>query len=92
LNDQEYRQLQRNIERTGLSQEAYLRKLILGIQPKDSPPLEYNQLITSLSAIGNNLNQIAVMMHSMGLFENEKYETNYQKLLQVIIRLQMVFE
>jgi hypothetical protein len=92
LNDQEYHQLQTNVFRTGLSQEAYLRKLIVGIQPKESPPLEYNQLIKSLSSISNNLNQVASMMHSIGIFDNEKYETNYLKLFQEILRIQITFE
>jgi hypothetical protein len=92
LNDQEYQQFHGNVLCTGLSQEAYLRKLVTGIQPKEAPPLEYNQLIKSLSAIGKILNQIAIKLHSTGLFDDEMFQKNFSELLQTLIRINMLFE
>ncbi len=44
---------------TGLSVSVLIRKLIAGIQLRPRPPDEYTKLLRELSAIGNNVNQIA---------------------------------
>jgi len=92
LNDSEFRLFQRNVGKTGLSQEAYLRKLIMEIQPKEVPPFEYNQLIQTLLRIGSNMNQIAVKLQSTGIFEADKYFLNYSELLSVLLQIHKMFE
>lgn len=44
---------------TGLSVSTLVRKLIAGTQLRPRPPDEYPKLLRELSAIGNNINQIA---------------------------------
>lgn len=44
---------------TGLCVSALIRKLIASIQLRPRPPGEYTRLLRELSAIGNNINQIA---------------------------------
>lgn len=44
---------------TGLSASALVRKLLDGAQLRPRPPDEYTWLLRELSAIGNNINQIA---------------------------------
>ena len=44
---------------TGLSVSVLIRKLITGVQLRPRPPDEYTKLLRELSAIGNNVNQIA---------------------------------
>ena len=44
---------------TGLSISVLIRKLIAGVQLRPRPPGEYTKLLRELSAIGNNVNQIA---------------------------------
>ena len=44
---------------TGLSVSVLIRKLIAGVQLRPRPPGEYTKLLRELSAIGNNINQIA---------------------------------
>ena len=44
---------------TGLSVSALVRKLITGTQLRPRPPDQYAALLRELSAIGNNINQIA---------------------------------
>ena len=44
---------------TGLCVSVLIRKLITGIQLRPRPPDEYTRLLRELSAIGNNINQIA---------------------------------
>lgn len=44
---------------TGLSVSTLVRKLIAGMQLRPRPPDQYAALLRELSAIGNNINQIA---------------------------------
>ena len=44
---------------TGLSVSVLIRKLIAGVQLRPRPPDDYTKLLRELSAIGNNINQIA---------------------------------
>ena len=44
---------------SGVSVSTLIRKLIAGIQIRPRPPDQYAALLRELSAIGNNINQIA---------------------------------
>lgn len=59
LTAEEYAHLKATAETAGLKVEPTIRKLILGIQLRPRPPGEYTDLLRELSAIGNNINQIA---------------------------------
>lgn len=59
MDETEYRHLQEQCSVTGLSVSVLIRKLIAGVQLRPRPPGEYTKLLRELSAIGNNINQIA---------------------------------
>ena len=59
LTETEYRHLCKQAEITGLKKEPLLRKLIVGTNLRPRPPDTYVALLRELSAIGNNVNQIA---------------------------------
>ena len=59
LDEKEYGQLQKQCSVTGLSKSALVRKLLAGTQIRPRPPDQYSALLRELSAIGNNINQIA---------------------------------
>lgn len=59
LDDKEFGHLQKQCSVTGLSVSAFVRKLIAGTQLRPRPPDQYTALLRELSAIGNNINQIA---------------------------------
>ena len=74
LSDDEYDYFLYNLERTGMSKEAYLRKLLADKIPKTREIGQYEQdVLARLSAIGNNLNQIARRAHTMQIINAEKY-------------------
>lgn len=74
LSDDEYDYFLYNLERTGMSKEAYLRKLLADKIPKTREIGQYEQdVLAQLSAIGNNLNQIARRAHTMQVINAEKY-------------------
>lgn len=59
LTVEEYAHLKATAETAGLKVEPTIRKLIMGVQLRPRPPDEYAALLRELSAIGNNINQIA---------------------------------
>ena len=59
MNEQEYCHLKRQAEAAGMGMDPFIRSLVLGIQLRPCPPDTYAALLRELSAIGNNVNQIA---------------------------------
>lgn len=59
MNEQEYRHLKKQAELAGLGMDPFIRTLIAGVQMRPRPPDTYAALLRELSAIGNNVNQIA---------------------------------
>ena len=54
LTEEELARLKEAARRAGWSQEAYLRALIGGIDPRPKPPPDYLAMTRELHAIGNN--------------------------------------
>ena len=79
LNEGEWRQLKGHVQKSGLSQEAYLRLLISGQRPKELPPIEYHALLRQLYAIGT------------GFFLAEEYHENANALRKAILEIQAAF-
>lgn len=92
LNEKEYSQFIKNVEKAGLPKETYLRQLINGYQPKEMPPLEYFEIIRQLTMIGSNINQIATKLHSIHCFDQEVYLNNFNRLMKLIISIQRAVE
>lgn len=59
LSDVEYQHLLKQCALSGLSTSALLRHSIMGVNIQPRPPDTYAALLRELSAIGNNVNQIA---------------------------------
>ena len=59
MNDKEYTKLKKKATAAGLGIDPFIRNLVAGVDIKPKPPEEYAKLLRELSAIGNNINQIA---------------------------------
>lgn len=88
LTEAEYDRLKRNAKKTGLSVQAYLRKLLAQIQPREAPPIEYFEVLKNLRQINNNMNQIAVVANAKGFVDTAAYWEN-MKTLQKTVGLMM---
>ena len=64
MNEQEYRHLKKQAELAGLGIDPFLRALTAGVQLRPRPPDTYAALLRELSAIGNNVNQIAYWVNA----------------------------
>ena len=59
LSEAEYRHLLKQCTLSSLNTSALLRHSIMGVNIQPRPPNTYADLLRELSAIGNNINQIA---------------------------------
>ena len=62
------------VERTGLSGEEYLRQIVKGVVPRDSPPADYYKMMRQLYHVGNALNQIAQKAHVLKVMDVQRYD------------------
>lgn len=69
--------------KAGLPIEPFLRRLVLGVDLKPRPPAELTEVLRQLSAIGNNINQIARIANSSG--EISQADIEYIKTMQSMI-------
>lgn len=88
LNQREAEALKRKAKKCHLTQAAYVRFLITGYVPRESPPLEYYNLIRELRAIGNNINQIAAVANTTGQIDNTAYQQEASFLYRTILKIQ----
>ncbi len=66
LTDQEHQHLKEQAELSGLGIDPFIRRLILGMDLRPRPPDVYAALLRELSAIGNNINQLAHQANARG--------------------------
>ncbi len=52
-----------------ISEAGLIRLLLRGYQPKPKPDEEFYMAMKELSAIGNNINQLAAKAHSLGFVD-----------------------
>ena len=66
MTEQEYTHLKQQAARSGLGIDPFIRNLVRGVEIRAKTPDCYNALLRELSAIGNNVNQIAHWANSKG--------------------------
>ena len=76
LTDDEYSCLKKNVAKTGLTIQAYFRCLMRNIQPKEQPPVEFQEVLKNLRQINLNMNQIAVKANAIGFIDTAEYWKN----------------
>lgn len=75
LSPQEVAELKRKAELTGLSETAVVRLLIRGYELREKPDSDFYEAMRKLSAIGNNINQLAVKAHALGFIDAPMLKT-----------------
>ena len=75
LNRKEAESLNKRVRKSRLSREAYLCHLINGSVPRDAPPPDYYSMMRELYHVGNNINQIAQMAHTLKVLDVQRYDT-----------------
>ncbi len=78
--------MQRQPEATGLKMEPLIRPLSTGVNLRPRPPDTYAALLRELSAIGNNINQLAHQANARGEATREEI-TEATRLVRQVARL-----
>lgn len=73
-----------------MTKSAYVRQLIVGYEPKESPPADYFAMTRELKEIGNNLNQLAFVANATGLIDEATYYENVIKLRNSVQHIEQV--
>lgn len=74
------------VQNSGMKREQVLRKLILGVELRPRPPDTLGALLRELSAIGNNVNQIAYWANARRGITDERIQ-EAQELVRQALRL-----
>lgn len=88
LNAKEQQNLARQVKKSGLTQESYIRTLINGYVPKELPLPDYYAMMRELHAIGSNLNQIAVRANAIGHIDRTVFQYEANRLRKALLDIQ----
>ena len=69
LNRAEAQDLQKKAKKACLSEGALIRLLLKGYAPREQPDKRFYDVMRELSAIGNNINQLAAKANSLGFVD-----------------------
>lgn len=83
LTDKEYAKLREMSETSGLKMEPVIRKLLVGYEIRPRSTATYIKLIKELSAVGNNLNQIAHLANATGKITEDQWKETHQLLEKI---------
>ena len=84
LDDKELDKLTRNILKTGLSREAYIRMVIFGTVPKERPSADFFEVLRQLRMIGNNIQQVAIKANTLNLIDAPMYRQNFSEIQNMV--------
>ena len=65
----EAQDLQKKAKKACLTEAALIRLLIRGYEPREKPDERFYDAMRELSAIGNNINQLAVKANTLGFVD-----------------------
>ena len=69
LSRDEAQDLAKKAKKTCLTEAAFVRLLVRGYEPKEKPDGRFYDAMRNLSAIGNNINQLAAKAHTLGFID-----------------------
>lgn len=80
LTEKEASELKRKAKMCRITQSALVRILINGYEPRQAPSERFYEAMRQLSAVGNNLNQLARKANSLGFFDRAEYKRQAEAL------------
>ncbi len=84
----EYAAFMRNVKKSGLNRESYLRSLAANYIPRAVPPFDFYGMTKELHAIGNNIHQVTARANATGFFMVAELRENMKKLFDAIDRIE----
>lgn len=72
---QEAKELKRKAKLCGITETAVIRILLRGYEPREKPDAIFYDTMRELSAIGNNINQLAAKANALGFIDTPMLKT-----------------
>lgn len=69
ISPQEAKELKRKAKLCGITETAVIRILLHSYEPKEKPDTRFYEAMRQLSAIGNNINQLAAKANALGFID-----------------------
>ena len=84
----EEQDLQKKAKRACLSEGGLIRLLLKGYEPREKPDERFYDVMRELSAIGNNINQLAIKANALGFVDTPmlREETEKWRQFQIDVR------
>ena len=76
---QEAQDLQKKAKKACLTEAALIRLLIRGYEPRGKPDERFYDAMRELSAIGNNINQLAAQANSLGFVDAQRLQKEAER-------------
>lgn len=67
----EAQDLQKKAKKACLTEAALIRLLLRGYEPREKPDERFYDTMRELSAIGNNINQLAIKANALGFVDSQ---------------------
>ena len=87
LDKKEAAHLRKLVKRSKLTQSTYLRHLINGVVPQDTPPPDYYLMMEELRGVGTALNCIAQQAEVRGFPDAARYDNGVELLNRAILNI-----
>ena len=87
LSNEEYENLNRAIAKCNMTKSAFMRMIAKQYLPKERPPYGYDEIMSELTEIGNNLYRIA----NIGSDDMKELSEQAKRLDKVILRINDIF-
>lgn len=76
-------ELKRKAQLAGLTETAVIRLLLRGYEPREKPDSRFYDVMRQLSAIGNNINQLAAKANALGFIDVPMLESEALRWHQI---------
>ena len=83
--------LKSDSQKANLTKSEYVRRLIMNCRLKEKPDDRFYDILRNLTKIGNNLNQIAKVAHSLKYIDDEYYKKQVEILQNFILKVKEEF-
>lgn len=91
LTMEEASELKRKAKMCRITQSALIRILLNGYEPRQAPDERFYEAMRQLSAVGNNLNQLARKANSLGLLDGAEFKRQAEKLWRLESEIEKEF-
>lgn len=87
----EAQDLQKKAKKACLSEAGLIRLLLRGYEPREKPDDRFYDVMRELSAIGNNINQLAVKANTLGFIDAPQLKKEAERWYKFQSDIERVF-